>query len=262
MMGVYDSTRTRVEPVFDELLARDPTGMAWLPRLLALPTRPGAPVLRFPAAPLTRSGWGDAEVPLSAPRELLVWLVKNLTLVDALAHQKTSPSTRSKRELLLKRDTAIIDEALTLLSAQDVSDRAWYVLEGCTWPDVYLESERAIVVIEGKRTEPAPTTCTTWMAMRHQMLRHLDCAWERGAGREIFGFFVVEGDDGPTGLDVPPSWQSTVEVTVKADVLKGSLPHRSDAEQQAIACSFLGATTWQRVCREFSISWSELPDTV
>ena len=37
-MGERNSTRLRVEPVFDELLSCDASGRAWLPTLLALPT--------------------------------------------------------------------------------------------------------------------------------------------------------------------------------------------------------------------------------
>lgn len=142
-----------------------------------------------------------------------------------------------------------------------MSDRAWYVLEGCTGPDVYLETESVVIVIEGKRTERAPTTYTTWMVVRHQMLRHLDCVWEH-RGRDLFGFFIVEGRGGVTDLAVPASWQSAIEGTVKTEVLEESLLHRSEAERDAIARGFLGATTWQRVCREFDIACSELPDSV
>jgi hypothetical protein len=40
-MGTHDSTRTRVAPVFDALLARAATGRSWLPALLALPALAG-----------------------------------------------------------------------------------------------------------------------------------------------------------------------------------------------------------------------------
>lgn len=260
-MGLQDSTKTRVEPVFDELLARDETGKTWLSKLAALPARPGIVAPVVPPAPLTRSGWGDEEVGLPAPRSLLAWLVRNAVLVHEEAHRKTSASTRKKRELLLRHDPATIDEAMRLLSRELVSDRAWYVFEGVTQPDVYLESEKVIVVIEGKRTESGPTTDTTWMRNRHQMLRHLDCAWECRKGREVAGFFIVEGEGGANGIAVPPSWQAAVEKTVRNDVLSASLPHRNQAEREAIAHSFLGATTWQQVCREFGIPWDDLPDS-
>ncbi len=260
-MGLQDSTKTRVEPVFDELLARDETGNMWLSKLVALPARPGVVAPVVPAAPLMRWGYGDEEVGLSAPRSLLAWLVRNAALVNEEAHRNTSKSTREKRDLLLKHDAATIDKALRLLSREQVSARGWYVLEGVTRPDVYLESEKVIVVIEGKRTEPSPTTYTTWMANRHQMLRHLDCAWECRKGRDVLGFFIVEGEGGASAVGVPPLWQAAAEMTVRRDVLEASLPHRNETERAAISRGFLGATTWQRVCREFDISWAELPDS-
>lgn len=260
-MGLQDSTKTRVEPVFDELLARDETGNTWLSKLAALPARPGVVAPVVPPAPLTRSRWGDEEIGLPAPRSLLVWLVRNAALVNEEAHRNTSKSTREKRDLLLKHDAATADEAMRFLSREPVSARAWYVLEGVTRPDVYLESEKCIVVIEGKRTELGPTISTTWMATRHQMLRHLDCAWECRKGRDVLGFFIVEGEGGASAVGVPPLWQAAVEMTVRDDVLSASLPHRNWAEREAIAQSFFGATTWQRVCREFEIPWGDLPES-
>jgi len=38
-MGTYDSSRTRVAPVFDALMDRDPTGQTWLLPLLELGSR-------------------------------------------------------------------------------------------------------------------------------------------------------------------------------------------------------------------------------
>ena len=42
-MGQYNSSLTRVQPVFEALRARDPTGAPWLPQLwqLAAETRDG-----------------------------------------------------------------------------------------------------------------------------------------------------------------------------------------------------------------------------
>lgn len=35
-MGIYDSSRTRVQPFFEQLNNQDRSGSSWLPRLLAL----------------------------------------------------------------------------------------------------------------------------------------------------------------------------------------------------------------------------------
>ena len=72
-MGIYDSSATRVAPVFDQLLAKDEGGQAWLNALLALPRLPGAlrqaPELKNPR--LLSYGWGDSEKKLRAPLSLL-----------------------------------------------------------------------------------------------------------------------------------------------------------------------------------------------
>ena len=128
------------------------------------------------------------------------------------------------------------------------------MLEGRTWPDVYLETDQIIIVIEGKRDERGPMTSTTWMRTRHQMLRHLDCAWERRDGRDLVGFFIVEGNDASGG--VPAVWREAVALTVSSDTLTGSLPHRGYEERQALAACFLGATTWQSMCHAFNIPWA------
>jgi hypothetical protein len=50
--------------------------------------------------------------------------------------------------------------------------------------------------------EPGPTTHTTWMPVRHKILRHIDAAFEIRVGRSVSSFFVLEG--GQDG-DIPPS---------------------------------------------------------
>jgi hypothetical protein len=161
---------------------------------------------------------------------------------------------------LLHRDPEVIGEALALLARPSVPAKAWYVLEGPSQPDVYLQTEEAIVVIEGKRTESGPTTTTSWMPGRHQMLRHMDCAWELRGSRLVFGFFIVEGDGGAEAVGVPPRWADAAAETVRPAALRGSLPHRTAAEQAEICRGFLGVTTWQRLCAELEIPWSALPD--
>lgn len=250
MSGPNDSSKTRVQPVFDELFRQDKTGIKWVSRLVGLPTCPGNVMTpSVPPAPLTRWGWGDAEIPLAAPLSLLQWLVSNAVLNNKPAHLKTSALTQRKRNLLLKSDPATIVEAQRLLRQCDPLSgrlRKWYVLEGNTQPDVYLESEKFIVVIEGKRTESRPTVGTTWMPIRHQMLRHLDAAWEYRNGRDVMGFFIVE-EGGEFDL------HAAVAATIRMDNLEKSLPHRRAVEREAISRCFLGGTTWQQVYHKFNI---------
>jgi hypothetical protein len=147
-------------------------------------------------------------------------------------------------------ETRILEGLVLLRNNPNKED--WHLFEGQTQPDVFIQTPSNIVVIEGKRTERAPTTSTKWMAGRHQMLRHIDCAWERAVSRKVVGFFVVEGD--PDG-GVPAEWLEHAKQTIGHDAVRSSLPHRGPEEQCDIAACFAGVTTWQRLCKEFDLKW-------
>ena len=85
------------------------------------------------------------------------------------------------------------------------------------------------------------------------MLRHLDGAWEHRQGRQIYGLFIVEAEQGTSSVEASSAWQEAVELTVSQQVLNGSLPHRSSDERSQIASALLGVTTWQALCDEFQM---------
>jgi hypothetical protein len=254
-MGIFNSTKTRVEPVFQALTTSD---QPWLDRLLALPSFGHRDPHRWNGLDLAVDQvlFGDKEKRLPAHPKLLEWLLENATDVTGKGLSACGPSTRRKRELLLARDAATLSEARTLLST-DRNERRWYVLEGPSCPDVFISTPDLVIVIEGKRTEAGPTTATTWMDPRHQMLRHMDGALQVAGGRTVLGFFIVVGENGG---EVPALWKSAAATTISADVLTGSLPHRPEHERNQIARGFLGVTTWQVVCRNFGINEDRLPD--
>ena len=98
------------------------------------------------------------------------------------------------------------------------------------------------------------------MPVRDQLLRHIDCAWDiRGSGA-VLGFLIVEGDGGSEVVNVPQRWLDWVQECRSRAVLEGSLPHHSESERADIASAVLGVTTWQRLCVEFDIPWTSLPD--
>lgn len=250
-MGRFDSSRTRVAPVFGELSGRDASGGSWLERLLALPTRTGAPVNRSISPRLVEARWDPEEKSLPPASALLRWMLMNSEkLKQPSGFSKQAAATQDKRRKLLDSDEATRQEALRLLERSPGATSVWYILEGRTRPDVYLSTDNAVVVIEGKRTETGTTKQTSWLPERDQMLRHLDCAWESRDGRVVYGFYIVESD---AGYEIPPKWRTMVEATVAPENLRASLPHRTPDQQQAIANAFLGACTWQQVCREFNI---------
>ena len=260
-MGDRDSSKTRVKPVFDKLYAAGQGELTWLSELLRLPQLAGGGGRKFDVggSTLESYGWGESEKKLAPPRVLLQWLV-------ACAERPydgnlgTGSETINKRTALLMRDRIVIGEALALLSRPTLPRRDWYVLEGHSQPDVYLQTPEVIVVIEGKRTERGPTFKTKWMRGRDQMIRHLDCAWEIRGTRKVFGFFLVEGDGGADAAAVPSPWNEASSRIITEESLTISLPHRTKREREEIRSCFLGVATWQRVCSEMGIDWCELPD--
>lgn len=256
-MGKKDSSKTRVEPVFDRLVNQHETGFSWLPELIGLPEG-GNSINNSPETDYTIHdyGWGTNEKKLLPPVALLSWLIRNPSwpLDGKLSNNNQKAE---KREKLIEGSQELVHEGLELLR-YNPHNEGWHIFEGDTQPDVYIETEDLILVIEGKRTESRPTTHTKWMPTRHQMIRHIDCAWEIRGRKQVVGFFIVEG--GGEATEPPLIWQKFANDTVKKDNIVASLPHRGEKECREIASCFIGVTTWQRVCREFGIEWADLPD--
>jgi hypothetical protein len=246
--GQYDSSKTRVAPVFNALSRLG--GADW-PRSLLLLAEGKASVIPDLNFAFQRGCWGENEHGLEPPRSLLRWLVRNV---------RPRIGECAERELLFKRDPQTIERALTELdSMKNWPGRRWYLFEGKTFPDALIETPDALIVVEGKRTEPGPTTHTTWMARRDQIWRHSDAAWEARGTRHVFGMFVVEGDDRG---DVPAVWMEGLHRARSAEPLAASFPHRTgDQIRQLVGC-LVGVTTWQKVCVRFGLDYASLPRTV
>lgn len=249
----YDSTKTRVIPVFDRISKTD---KSWLRRLLKLPKHGSLSVNSTKGDDLTVENkyWGDKEKTIDPPVSLLNWLISNPPdSLSKLDHSVTN-STNWKRYHLWLKDPAVLDEAKHQLQLNH-KVTAWYVLEGKTHPDVLIYTPSTIIVIEGKRTEVGPTKSTTWMSNRHQMLRHIDAAWEIRGNRKVFGFFIVEGE---SGGEIPIKWEKAARNTVSQATVNGSLPHRTIDERRDISNCFIGVTTWQAVCSEFKLDCNKV----
>jgi len=248
--GQYDSSKTRVAPVFDALMAQ---GSAWPAAFLDLAQygSPDAEPRSGTDFTIQETFWGPREKPLDPPVALLSWLIRNLR--RALPNGEESES----RIDLLKGDHRAIGEALRALR-EGYASRGWFIFEGCTFPDAYIVTKDALIVIEGKRTEAGSTTITKWMPARHQIWRHIDAAWEIRGSRRVYGLFIVESPE----LEVPEPWRMVVRDTLAPTALEGSFPHRSAAETASISRCFLGVTTWRQVCARFALDFGALPDTV
>jgi len=260
-MGVQNSSRTRVAPVFDALMAKDRTGELWLNRLVHLGSRTREVSLPPVIGRLPEDHprwWGVTERSLWPPKALLEWLVLNVTPESVDAAGDTG-LVREKRRLLASKDSATVNEALLAIRRGE-RGRRWHNLEGPSFPDACLETDKILLVVEGKRTERSCTSKTKWMPKRSQLLRHMDAAVEIGGARRVLGLLVVEGDGKGNVLEPSDYWLEQSRSQYADSMLGASLPHRSLSERRELVGGVLGVTTWQRVCLEFDLLWPPLDD--
>jgi hypothetical protein len=262
-MGRYDSSKTRVAPLFDLLLRRDVSGASWLDPLLSLGSRRDI-VARAPRNQRLVAGhgrrWGDEEVSLDAPLSLLEHLVQNIdsSLLDA---SSGAGEARVRRAALAQCDPATVADALRRLRAGE-RGRHWFVLEGESRPDALLETPDLVVCIEGKRTETGCTTHTSWMRRRSQLVRHMDAAVERFPTKTVLGLLIVEGPGKAEATQPSPHWIAECATQYESSMIHDSLPHRSADGRARIAGGILGVTTWQASCAATGVDWASLPNAV
>jgi hypothetical protein len=259
-----DSSRTRVAPLFRQLEQRDDDWPLALLDLAAATLKRDPTRWEFLRMSPTITHFGDPkakrkEKGYAPSKELLTWLVRNLTYSGS-GPLSRDPITSARRQLLLDRDVIMQEFALESLKIGG-ADAKWCQFEGTTYPDAVIETPDAIIVVEGKRTESGPTTKTTWMSGRHQMLRHIDGAFNQRGLKDVFGLFIVEGDNAASH-EVPNKWMRAAYDTISWESVEQSLPHRAQSEKADIVNAFVGVTTWLALCRHFNIPESIFPDTV
>ena len=114
--GKYDSSLTRVQPFFTELLAKDPGGSSWLPQLLsAAPKGEQAlgPVVEDPGTllaplvePTERGHLGCFEFAVAPPASLLRWYVDHPEALEWPKGQSYSEETTRLRRSLIDDEPA------------------------------------------------------------------------------------------------------------------------------------------------------------
>ena len=276
--GSYNSSITRVRPVFGQLIRRDPSGATWLPPILRtvsagqlepdLVESPGDihsylfETRTYVDSVLARHGVLAIELErcfekiLPPPRAFLEWLIRNPDFLSwplrGDVETRYGAATQVKREHLFGRGTreAAVQVQLEALNqlrelGPSESQRKWWAFEGFTEVDCYLETDRLLLVIEGKRTEGLSRS-TDWYPQRNQLARNLEVANELAGDRKAAAvLLVVESDDFDASLDA----------------VQRGLPHLSTEDLDLVIGRLLGPMTWRALCQATSLDFSTLPDT-
>lgn len=272
-MGPKNSSATRVQPVFHELLDRHWQGASsarWLSTLWSLAA--GAP--EACAAPEDFGQLSEVDAPrerirregrvferrVAPPDRLLEWLLRNPEAMTGPARRSATfgCSTESAAEWRRRlfgnaadgRAQAQAEGLAQLRSVGATGSRhEWWAFEGFTALDCCLITDRVVLVVEGKRTEPVSTK-VLWYPSRNQLWRNVEAA-QRLAGDRAFGVIVgVEEED--TGLRELASAMSSLD---------SSCPHLEPAERRSLARHLLGFVTWKGMLqRAFELPEACFPD--
>lgn len=121
------------------------------------------------------------------------------------------------------------------------TNRAWYVFEGFTNPDIFIEGDDYVIVCEGKWTEPHITTKTTNLAAdneyRNQMVRHIRRALNY-TNKKVYAFYIVDKNCG-------------YEADLSTDAFSAQLEQETikipEYEKAQIIDAFCGYTTRQDI---------------
>jgi hypothetical protein len=274
---LFDSSITRVWPVFQPLLQRDPSGLSWLPSILALANHNPALARRLAGAltPLLPAclekrpiraktlqqfgkptpimeGCFERSLPPSAA--FLRWLFRNPQRLHwpRQGNQKYSLVPQAKREALVglhgsQAQAAAQADALAELARIGAgrSHGKWWGFEGISFADCCLETAQLVLLIEGKRTESLSTRIS-WYPERNQLMRNLEVTAEIAAGRDFAVLVIAEEP-------LPP---------LAAQTVARSLPHLSQSEREGLLSHYLGCVLWKDVCQAVGMDYDQLPKTV
>lgn len=255
----YNSSKTRVAPAFSKIMKNPGPFFELLSHECNIDCSPSTKIRTIMFA--GKSSKEPCEKQLPPRPEYLKELLMNFSQNTYLSKLKGNTDATSLRRLALankKTCATELNKALELIDKLDLgkSPNAWYVLEGSTKPDVFIETDTFILVVEGKRTEHGPEIGTTWDPKRHQMIRHIEGALQYASchsannPKSVYAIYIVE----ESSLD-KYNWNMYAAQDNKPYI--DSLPHlykKSPEKFSEVKKAFKGTLTWQQL-------WSAYKDT-
>jgi len=243
-MGKHNSTYTRVKPLFDQIkgdLDKLNNFLNLINENIKLSSIP-EPIY-----------YGENEKILPPSIELLIYLVENNHILNQDILQKDDDGeTRRKRKLLFDGNVEIRNEALNLLKRSNVPKSGWYIFEGYTQPDIYIETEDKIIIGEAKRTEDKLTTSTKWLLNKDQLIRHIDSVLD--TSKNIFSFLIIDHE-----VSKNHNYKKGLENLIDRNYYKLNLPHRDEYQIDKAYKSYQGHLYWNEIETKLKINF---PDTI
>jgi hypothetical protein len=208
------------------------------------------------------SGNGCTEIPLKPPKKHLLELIDEMAKrdhtgirvkgkereelfygysdQDEKSAKPTPKEIAATRECARQKARAALEENYDKLSP---TSRKWYVFEGHTYPDIFIEGDDFVIVGEGKLTEKSITTTTTYLnkkGERSQIVRHIQGAlnYAQPRNKKVYAFYIVNKGCGYEE-------DLTEESFIKQ--LENEAVELDAPEKKQIIDAYLGYTTWAEI---------------
>jgi hypothetical protein len=268
-VGNLNSSRTRVRPIFDELLDRWPEGDSWLGELWdkAVLTRPGAALpkpsdlgtlLAAETPPIRAARPGTVyDRTVAPPAAFLRWLLENpqqMQVRDPINFGAKSKATRRWRSQLFSGDERLVGEAqeegLNQFGKRlrQRGRNKWWAFEGFSHIDCCLITGQCVLFVEGTGTESVSPS-TLWFQQRRQLWRNVEAAQEF-AGDKQFGVILAVEDEA----------EGATALAEAAGSLDGSYPHLDGGHRAELSRHLIGFVTWPGVVASFGLRPEGLRD--
>ena len=242
-MTRYNSSKYRVVPLMDAINGN----LESINKLLALV---GFSVNSLPI----HCFYGDFEKKLKPTKKHLIGLVDYLRQRKCNITDITDSEIRGsneRRKLFFGSETeknntanaakAIIEKEYDQINQQS---KGWYIFEGYTHPDVFLEGEDYIILCEGKWTEAKITNETTHLKnargeQRNQMIRHIQATLNYcNTEKLVYAFYIVDSECG---------YLDALTKDAFCKQLNNETIQLPEKEKELISSAFYGYTTWQKI---------------
>lgn len=191
--------------------------------------------------------YGDNEKKLKPPKEHLIKLINHI----ASTGRKEDANSAERKSLYGQNGTAKMLEAKyqaikSVDSVYNLDDlpKEWFIFEGNTCPDLFIEGEDYVLLCEGKWTEAHITTETTHLKTRrgeyrNQMVRHIQGALNY-TDKKIIAFYIVDENCGY----IEDLTKAAFDAQIKMETIE-----LSNGDAAKISSSYYGYTTWQDLIR-------------
>jgi len=246
-MGIKNSSLTRVKPLFD-FINSDIEKLNMFLKLFANNNS------KINPNSLIEIRYGDNEKKISPPKSILIWMLQNINTLNKIKNhgaKNINSETYRKRSELFCSNIALKEEAINIIETSNILPKSkWYIFEGQTSPDIFIETSDCIFICEAKRTENDITTKTTWLNKRDQLVRHIDSLLDQP--KPIISFYILEKE-----IYLKGNYKKSMELYSELAYFKENLLHRDKIAVERAFNSFIGFIFWEDISDYFKISFPD-----